>query len=224
VRGHCTDSHPSANHLTLAGAITPLSIADSGMLNSALYFHIFWTSRLSLALSVARVFPTGTMARKSLIAMAALFLGFCVFVSVAGASLCFAFPPLDISEKIAIPEYRNCQPGNLRYTIVGGLTAACASFIIVFNMERSYPHVVEFLSDIIGTITPLVFLWHISLPPKERRLVHGAISMTLLTALSSVVTCAFWFAGPDIGKDFQVVMDGVRHQQVRFILRSYSKL
>jgi hypothetical protein len=189
------------------------------MLNSALYFNIFWTSRISLALSVARVFPAGTVARKSLIAMAALFFGFGVFVSAGGAYLCLTSPPIYPADKMVIPEYKNCQHGDLRYTLVGGVTAASASFILAFRMERSYSLVVEFLSDIIGTITPLVFLWRISLPPKERRLVHGAISMTVLTALSSVVTCAFWLAGGAIGKDFQVIMDGVRHQQVWSILR-----
>lgn len=82
--------------------------------------------------------------------------------------------------------------------------------------------IVEFLSDIIGTIVPLMLLWRISLPPKERRLVHGAISASLLTALSGIVTCAFWFIGGDMGKDVQIVLDGVHHQQVQSLLHRIS--
>jgi hypothetical protein len=80
--------------------------------------------------------------------------------------------------------------------------------------------IVEFSSDIIGAIVPLVFLWRISLPEKERRLVHASVSATLLTALGGVVNCTFWFKGADLGVDVQIVQDGVRHQQVRPVLHT----
>jgi hypothetical protein len=75
---------------------------------------------------------------------------------------------------------------------------------------------VDFLSDILAIIVPLRFLWRISLPPSERRLVHGAISATVLTALSGVVTCVFWYAPIDLGQDFRIIAAAVLHQQVYY--------
>jgi hypothetical protein len=92
VRPLHTVGELSSNHLSLAESATPLDVTDSGVLNTALYHLIFWISRVSLALSIARVFPTGTLARKALIAMAIAFFGFCIFTSTFGASLCLWSP------------------------------------------------------------------------------------------------------------------------------------
>jgi hypothetical protein len=98
-----------------------------------------------------------------------------------------------------------------------------SAFFSFSKIEASSPlSIVEFLSDIVGTIVPLVFLWRISLPPRERRLVHGAISASLLTALSGAVTCAFWFTGAHLGKDVQLIMDGVHHQKVQPLLQIHT--
>ncbi|KAH6914739.1 hypothetical protein BKA70DRAFT_1396146 [Coprinopsis sp. MPI-PUGE-AT-0042] len=182
---------------THAGSIMPLSATRTGWLNLACYFSIYWVSRVSLALSIARVFPPGTVARKTLLAMAAIFASCGIFNCLIAGSLCLwspsIYPP---GTDLFLEEYKNCQPGNLRHKITGGVMAA-----------------VDFPSDILGIILPLKFLWRVSLPTNERRLVHGAISASIVTTLSGVVSCVFWFVVTDGGKDVQILMDGVRHQQ-----------
>ncbi|KAH6910347.1 hypothetical protein BKA70DRAFT_1466904, partial [Coprinopsis sp. MPI-PUGE-AT-0042] len=186
---------------THAGSSMTLSVTKIGWLNVVVYFFIFWMSRVSLALSIARVFPPGTVARKSLIAMAALFFFFCIFACVLNGSLCIWSPAIYPPEMMRFGEYKNCQPGTLRYFLAGGITAA-----------------VDFLSDILAIIVPLTFLWRITLPPSERRLVHGSISATTLTALSGVVTCVFWYAPIDLGQDFRIIVAGAIHQQAAISL------
>jgi hypothetical protein len=84
--------------------------------------------------------------------------------------------------------------------------------------KRGLCTTVEFVSDLVGTFVPLKLLWRISLPPKERRLIHGAISASLITAVSGVVTFAFWFSVDAVGPDVQIVLDGVRHLEVGLLL------
>jgi hypothetical protein len=74
------------------------------------------------------------------------------------------------------------------------------------------------VSDLVGTFIPLKLLWRISLPPKERRLIHGAISASLITAVSGVVTFVFWISVEHVGPDVQIVFDGVRHLEVGSVL------
>ncbi|KAH6910342.1 hypothetical protein BKA70DRAFT_1424889 [Coprinopsis sp. MPI-PUGE-AT-0042] len=177
------------------------SVTKLGWMNIMMYFSIFWISRVSLALSIARVFPAGTVARKSLIVMAALFFIFFIFACILNGSLCIWSPAMYPPGSIILEEYRNCQPGTPRYFLAGGLTAS-----------------VDFLSDILAIIVPLTFLWRITLPPSERRLVHGAVSATILTTLSSVVTCVFWYAHIDMGPDFRIIMAGILQQQAAMSL------
>ncbi|KAH6914773.1 hypothetical protein BKA70DRAFT_554589 [Coprinopsis sp. MPI-PUGE-AT-0042] len=179
-----------------AGAPTPLIYTKLNWLNLALYFSIFWSSRVSLALSIARVFPAGTVARKALLAMAVLFVTLLIIISVLIGSLCAWSPSIYPPGTIILEEYANCQPGTMRYLLAGGIGAAA-----------------DFLSDIMGIVVPLAFLWRISLPPNERRLVHGSIWATLITTMSGVVACVFWYAPIDLGKDYQIIVSGIRHQQ-----------
>ncbi|KAH6914734.1 hypothetical protein BKA70DRAFT_1557117 [Coprinopsis sp. MPI-PUGE-AT-0042] len=158
-----------------AGSAMLLNATHTGLLNFTLYFSTFWTGRICLALSIARPF----------------FFSCSIFNCVLLGSLCLWSPSIYPPGTILLEGYKNCQPGNLRYNIAGGIMTA-----------------VELLSDIVGIVVPLKFLWHISLPTNERRLVHGAISATLLAALSGVVTCVFWFLVHKIGKDFPIVMEG----------------
>ncbi|KAH6910339.1 hypothetical protein BKA70DRAFT_1147351 [Coprinopsis sp. MPI-PUGE-AT-0042] len=180
--------------------MTP-SFTKLGRMSVMMYLSIFWMSRVSLALSISRVFPAGTVARKSLLAMAALFFILFAFSCALIGSFCIWSPSIYPPDMDILAEYQNCQPGTLRYFLVGGATAT-----------------VDFLSDIVAIIVPLRFLWRITLPPSERRLVHGAISATILTALSSVVTCVFWYARIDLGQDFRIIVAGVIHQQAAMSL------
>jgi hypothetical protein len=110
-----------------AGSITPISVATAFISNVALYAVVFWMSRISLALSIARVFPTGTVARKSLVGMAVFFLGLSVFDGVFVAAFCLSGDPPDIAP---VAEYRNCQPGTLRYVVAGAVISVCASAVL----------------------------------------------------------------------------------------------
>ncbi|KAH6908837.1 hypothetical protein BKA70DRAFT_1188675 [Coprinopsis sp. MPI-PUGE-AT-0042] len=192
---------------THAGSSMTLGVTEIGWLNIAAYFLIFWASRVSLALSIARVFPAGTMARRSLVAMVALFFFFCIFTCVLDGSLCIWSPAIYPPEMMRFGEYKNCQPGTLRYSLAGGITVAA-----------------HFLSDIMAIIVPLIFLWRITLPPSERRLVHGAVSANTLTALSGGVACAFWYAQIDLGQDFRIIVAGAIHQQAAICLISCNLL
>ncbi|KAH6914735.1 hypothetical protein BKA70DRAFT_1216851 [Coprinopsis sp. MPI-PUGE-AT-0042] len=190
---HATTS--SINHRS-AGSTTPLPVAKSGSLTIGLFFSVVWSSRVSLALSIMRVFPTGTVARKTLLAMAVLFFSAFILACVFIGSLCLGSPSTYLPETILLEEHGSCQPGTLRYIVAGSIMATA-----------------DFLSDIMGVIIPLTFLWRITLPPNERCLVHGAIVATLLTVLSSVVHCIFWFVMSNLGEDVHLLVAGVRHQQ-----------
>ncbi|KAH6891833.1 hypothetical protein BKA70DRAFT_1201425 [Coprinopsis sp. MPI-PUGE-AT-0042] len=181
---------------THAESTTPLTVTKSCVLNMALYFPIFWSSRVSLALSTARVFPPGTLARRTLITMAVLFFGLCIFTFTLNGAICIWPASIYSLEMIPWEEFRNCQPGTMRFYLAVGITAAT-----------------EFLSDIMSIVIPLKFLWRLTLPPTEQRLIRGAILATLLTAFCGVATCIFWFKVTDLGKDFRVIVAGVRHQQ-----------
>ncbi|KAH6910332.1 hypothetical protein BKA70DRAFT_1560933 [Coprinopsis sp. MPI-PUGE-AT-0042] len=161
------------------------SVTKLAWMNIMMYFSIFWISRVSLALSIAR----------------ALFFIFFIFACILGGSLCIWSPAIYPPGAIILEEYKNCQPGTPRYVLAGGLTAS-----------------VDFLSDILAISVPLTFLWRITLPPSERRLVHGAVSATILTTLSTVVTCVFWYAHIDMGPDFRIIIAGILYQQAAMSL------
>ena len=76
-------SQPQLKHLLQVSSTNlPQIFLKLSWLHIVLYFVILWISRVSLALSIARVFPIGTLARKSLVAMAIFFLFLCLFLMV----------------------------------------------------------------------------------------------------------------------------------------------
>ena len=60
---------------------------------------------------------------------------------------------------------------------------------------------VEFLADVILVAGPLVMLWRVNFPPKERILILALLSSSVLTLLSTTVYCIFWFIRVDLGAD-----------------------
>lgn len=186
------------NKASFSGHLDPLDFTKHRWLSITLglYFVIFWFSRISLSLSIARLFPVEMLARKSLVAMAVFFFIVCLFTCLLNAAICILSPLTLPPEQILLPEYQNCQPGSLKYSLTGGITAS-----------------VDFLSDILSIVVPLVFLWRITLPPKERRLIHGTLLATVVAAFSSVVTTVFWYAPLDLGEDYRIIVAGVLHIQ-----------
>lgn len=59
--------------------------------------------------------------------------------------------------------------------------------------------VLDLSADILLIVTPLVMLWKVKLPKKERRLILALFASSLVSLLSSITFTVIWFFTVDQG-------------------------
>ena len=73
----------------------------------------------------------------------------------------------------------------------------------------------EFVADAILVVGPLVMLWRVRFPPKERILILALLSSSVLTLLATTVYCIFWFIRVDLGPDTTLLRTMTNQIEVR---------
>lgn len=80
-----------------------------------------------------------------------------------------------------------------------------------------FDRLVDLMGDTILIIFPLVFLWKIRLPQRERVLILTVFSSSILTMLSVLVFTVMAFSGIDLGPQANLIMTGLGHVEVRHV-------
>ncbi|KIM47024.1 hypothetical protein M413DRAFT_23319 [Hebeloma cylindrosporum] len=145
----------------------------------ALGWTVIWGSRISLSLSIARVFPEKHTCRRFLLGLSTAF-----FLSYIGILFATAIPcktaegawyDLNFNRKDCIKH------------LGGRIIALLSTFIL------------DFSADILLVVTPLMMLWRVKLPTKERRLILALFASSLITLLSSITFSIIWALSIDHG-------------------------
>ncbi|KAF8161384.1 hypothetical protein B0H34DRAFT_378340 [Crassisporium funariophilum] len=136
-----------------------------------LFFTVIWTSRISTALSIARIFPAGSRCRRVALGLVILFLLFYLASFLIGILTC-----RQSSSAWYQLHLRSCL-GVKRGSLL------TAPFYIA----------AEILGDVVLIVTPLVMLWKVKLPTKQRRLILGLFTTSILTTISAIPFAASWY-------------------------------
>ncbi|KAF9565864.1 hypothetical protein CPC08DRAFT_704299 [Agrocybe pediades] len=132
-----------------------------------LFLLVVWMTRISLALAIARLFPSREPTRRFAIGLAMLSMIFCTAIVIQAAVVCSREPALNTGTEAV------CQwPDSFRAVIVFG----------------------NIFTDTILVATPLYKLWRVCLPRKQRRLVLTGFAASASTMTVTVVCGVFLFA------------------------------
>ncbi|KDR83025.1 hypothetical protein GALMADRAFT_238781 [Galerina marginata CBS 339.88] len=140
-------------------------------------------SRISLTLSLARIFPPGHLARRISLSLTGLyFLFYCLSVSLTTVLCQGGGLPWDQID----PD--NCLKGPDQIPGAG---------IVNFTTDL--------IADILLFVAPSFMLRKIKMPKNQRRLIVAAFSASILTLFSAVIVCIFWYGRMDLGPDVVVL-------------------
>jgi hypothetical protein len=65
--------------------------------------------------------------------------------------------------------------------------------------------VLNFAADILLVVTPLVMLWKVKLPTKERRLILVLFGTNVVSLFSSIIFAVIWYLVADHGAKFIIL-------------------
>ncbi|KJA23503.1 hypothetical protein HYPSUDRAFT_184904 [Hypholoma sublateritium FD-334 SS-4] len=139
-----------------------------------LFFVVIWLTRISIALAIARVFSTWEPFRKFAIGLTLLFVTFFVVISGYFVKLC--------SKKNAIQVFSSGQSSS--WNAQCGWTDELKITISVANL----------VSDLLLVATPLYKLWRVNLPKRQRRLILGGFTASIMTTIPTIGCVVFQFA------------------------------
>jgi len=160
-------------------------------------------------LSIARIFPEKSICRKFSFGLSIAFFLSYVAVILGTALACKstegAWYDLNFKRKSCLK-----QPG--------GRVVAWLSTVAL-----------DFSADILLVVTPLVMLWKVKLPKKERRLILALFASSVVSLLSSITFMVIWFFTVDQGVDSLILVSmfgllQVSHPQIDSIIRSVNFL
>ncbi|KAF9476654.1 hypothetical protein BDN70DRAFT_923130 [Pholiota conissans] len=138
-----------------------LVILNSYWFKRFIFTIITWSTRIVLALSLARLFPARTHARILSMLLVAIMLCFLVATILISATTCH--------RKTAL--------------LLANEPADCTKSIAGFALEDVFIFVGDITGDILLVICPLYWFWNVRLPTKERRLILLAFCGNMLTLL-----------------------------------------
>ncbi|KAF8963012.1 hypothetical protein BDZ97DRAFT_1065676 [Flammula alnicola] len=141
------------------------------------HFTILWFSRISLALSLARIFSTQHLARRISLSLAGVFFSMYCLIICLTTALC---------QGQGHPWYRineaDCFKGPQHIAIAGVISVTA-----------------DFVADILLVVCPFLMLRKLRLPRNQRRLIVAAFSASVLTLIPVSIFCAFWYGRLDLG-------------------------
>ncbi|KAF8806639.1 hypothetical protein BYT27DRAFT_6634168 [Phlegmacium glaucopus] len=146
------------------------------------FLSVIWPCRISIALTLARVFPAFHKARRSAFFLAVMcFLSYlcCVFI------LTFECPNEDASWYKSVAS--DCHKTGRIF--VGGIVAIT----------------LDVLMDSALILFPIITLWKVKLPQNLRRIIISAFSGSALTLISAIIFCIIRYA-PNLDLDPSIVL------------------
>ncbi|CAA7260466.1 unnamed protein product [Cyclocybe aegerita] len=149
---------------------------ESFWLASFLFLSVVWFSRMSLSLSVARIFPQRHKARRGGFILAVTFLLY------AGSIILVTLTCRGGGRTWYRMESKHCLRTRTGHYI-GGLTATA----------------LDIAADAALIVYPLYVFWRVRLPRNQKRLVLVVSCASGLTLLSAVLLCIFWYGGINMG-------------------------
>ncbi|KAF8905751.1 hypothetical protein CPB84DRAFT_1823099 [Gymnopilus junonius] len=161
----------------------PSGFIYSAWFDSFLYFSEIWFSRISMTLSVARIFLPGHPYRIWAFGfVVVLFLLYLASLLIATFS-CRGTPWWDLN-------FNNCvsTPSGADVGTIVGVT-------------------VDFAADIVLVAAPLIMFWKIDFPRQERVLVLVLFSSSVLTMIASMLYCTIWYAASRLGPDSRLLFE-----------------
>ncbi|KAF8149030.1 hypothetical protein B0H34DRAFT_734551 [Crassisporium funariophilum] len=153
------------------------------------HFTVLWSSRIILALSLARLFPPRHFARRGAFALAAFFFISYVITEVVGTVTCLG-PGI---------RWYNIQVHSCKRTAQGYPIGG----VVAVSLDLS--------ADVFLVALSVSVLWHIKLPPYQRRLILTTVSASILTLLSVLAFLIFWFSGLDLGPQVWLLIPATSH-------------
>ncbi|KDR69776.1 hypothetical protein GALMADRAFT_145177 [Galerina marginata CBS 339.88] len=161
------------------------------------YSIIVWTTRISLSLSLARIFPWKHPARLWSFILAGIMALSCI--------ACILISTLSCTERSSL--------------IILSEPRQCALNISGFPFQNIYVFANDSFGDILLIISPLILFWRLKLPRQERRLILVVFCGSTLT-LAYVIAFAIIALNPKIslGDDFLVLMAGLLQIEVAISL------
>ncbi|KAF9476646.1 hypothetical protein BDN70DRAFT_882106 [Pholiota conissans] len=125
---------------------------------------IVWSTRIVLALSLARIFPARTHARILSMLLVAIMLSFLVTVILISATTCRRKTALLLANELT----------------------DCTKSIAGFALEDAFAFAGDIIGDALLVICPLYWFWNVRLPTNERRLILLAFCGNMLTLLFAI--------------------------------------
>ncbi|EDR01473.1 uncharacterized protein LACBIDRAFT_295579 [Laccaria bicolor S238N-H82] len=138
---------------------------------SLFQFSTVWLTRVSLALSIARIFPNGHRARRISAALTIIFI----------LNLITTVTVLNVT----------CQGGGVPWWKVTAKYCGKGPKKVFVGGVVSI--ILQILSDIVLTATPLVILWRVNLPSRSKRVIRVAFSGSILMLLLFIACCIVSF-------------------------------
>jgi len=179
------------------------------------YFYSFFksrSSRISIALTIARIFAPGDPIRTFAITVSFLFLFFFVSLSTLYTIICYSKMHLTDDETSAFCYWN----WTTRISISAG--------IYVFFADKFYQKglifylVAALLTDALAFATPLYCLLQVRLPKKQRRLVVAGFIGSALMALTSIAFTILLYGPLTWNPARLTLMSKSSNFQVRFIV------
>ncbi|TFK25672.1 hypothetical protein FA15DRAFT_735463 [Coprinopsis marcescibilis] len=177
----------------------PLNHPRRIWIQSLLFFTIVWASRISLSLSLCKIFSPGTTVRKWLLRLTWTFVVIYLVTAILSSATCPA----------GVGEWRPPSEAGVK-GCKSGLGGFYASGLISVSFD--------FIADILLVACPLLLLWRVQLPKAERRLVLVAFSASVFPSLATVVFAVFWYGGINLGEERHILLASVAHIQVAISL------
>ncbi|KAF8161393.1 hypothetical protein B0H34DRAFT_378652 [Crassisporium funariophilum] len=162
----------------------------STWLATFLFSTIIWISRISMTLSIARIFPQGHRCRWFALGLVIIFL----IVYITGFLLATFTCGLSSSNWDLMIKLKNCS------------TRRSGSSIGSLNTIAPFYITAGFSADAALIVSPLVMLWKVKLPPKERRLVLALFSCSIFTVLSAIPFAVIWYFGTALSPDDRLIL------------------
>ncbi|KAF8806684.1 hypothetical protein BYT27DRAFT_6636398 [Phlegmacium glaucopus] len=181
--------------------VKPNATLDSFWFNAFLYYSVLWPVRVSLALTLARIFPPRHRARQYSIGFAISFviayIGSLAFIMVTCRS---ATAWYRIRLEYCLKTKNGMYPGNVSILIL------------------------DALSDILLISLPLYVLWHIKLPISQRRLILSLFSSSVLSLFGTLAVLVVWYGGMSPGPDYGIITTMVAYMETGLSLLACNLL
>ncbi|KAF9562965.1 hypothetical protein CPC08DRAFT_662395 [Agrocybe pediades] len=162
---------------------------------SFLAYTVLWSSRISLSLSLARIFGPSHRYRK---------------LSLVLTGVCFSFYLASLLASTFICRGSPWWKQELEKCINVDGRSFKAYIAVLF--------VLDFLADIALVVSPVYMLWKFAFPTGQRRLILVLFSSSALTLVSSVLYCGLYYVGARQGPDSRLVYLGMGHFQLALSL------